>query len=451
MLIFLAGVLLVMIPVIWRRPVVALYVLVGAAVTIEIFPLGFADSLTDQLPFFLNLNNTASLPISITPAEVVMVVALAGWLTGSAARRSLALPAKRILAAYAAFLATVLIAEVHGLASGGDFNISLWELRPQIYGFVLFLLASSLIRERRHLLWLAGIFFAGACVKTGVGYHRYFVTLHGDLGDGEVILAHEDSYFLALFLVATVAAAIWHRRRRVVVPLLLATPFVLIVLLENRRRAAMLALWVAMIVIIVLGVRYESAVRKKVVIAAAIAGILLGGFVSSYWNAQYGIAAQVVRPVHALTGETDERDQNSDLYRDNENANLKLSYQANPVIGMGFGLPMLVVFPLADISKAYPLWQYIPHNTLLWVAMRMGMLGMVTFWALIGVVLLEGLRQIARQDDPLIRGVAAFALTAIVAELVVGYGDLQLENYRNMIFCGSMIGLVGALPRLRTS
>ena len=110
---------------------------------------------------------------------------------------------------------------------------------------------------------------------------------------------------------------------------------------------------------------------------------------------------------------------------------------------------MLVPFPLADISQQYPLWRFIPHNTALWIAMRMGILGMATFWALIGVVVLEGVHVVSRQEDQLLRAAGVFALAAVVAELIVGYGDVQLENYRNMIFLGAMVGLIDALPKVR--
>jgi hypothetical protein len=79
----------------------------------------------------------------------------------------------------------------------------------------------------------------------------------------------------------------------------------------------------------------------------------------------------------------------------------------------------------------------------------MGIVGMAAFWALVAMIILEGIRALSAQEDSLLRGVAAFALAAIAAELVVGYGDVQLENYRNMIFFGVMVGIIDALPRIR--
>jgi len=166
------------------------------------------------------------------------------------------------------------------------------------------------------------------------------------------------------------------------------------------------------------------------------------------WNQQYGLAAQLVRPVHSILGEPDQRDYSSNLYRDNENANLIATYQTDVVVGIGFGLPMMVIYPMADISQSYPFWQYIPHNSLIWVGMRMGLLGMAVFWGLVGTTLIEAISLLRTRADPLIRGIAAFAVAAIVAELVVGFGDLQLENYRNMIFFGAVLGMIEAAGRL---
>lgn len=435
-------------PLVWAKPVRGIYILFAAAVTIEIFPLGFTDSLTDQLPFFLNLNNSGIAGLSITPAEILMVIALISWWANYAANRHENLrPQGRILSAYVVYLVVVLFAEVRGLLSGANLNISLWELRPQVYGFILFLLTASLIRERRQLLTLAGIFLAGTSLKAVLGFNRYVFTLNHDLGSNDSILGHEASYFLLLFLVAVVCILIWYRRRSLVLAVLLMTPIVTFVLFENRRRAGVLALGVALIVVVALGIRFERTVQVRLAIISAVAAVFLVIFFGANWNKQDGLVGQVVRPVHSMF-QPDDRDFSSNLYRQNENANLTYSFNQNRLFGVGFGSPMPIIFPLADISQSYPLWQYIPHNTLLWIGMRMGLIGFAAFFALVGMTILEGVRQVATRDDALLRGIAVFALAAVIAELMVAYGDVQLENYRNMIFTGTLIGLIDAIPQI---
>src|SRR5207247_1434150 len=123
-------------------------------------------------------------------------------------------------------------------------------------------------------------------------------------------------------------------------------------------------------------------------------------------------------------------------------------YRQVPLIGLGFGMPFDIVTPMADISGLYSLWNVIPHNTLLWVPMRMGIPGMVGFWALIGMAVLEACAVMRREQDPLLRAVAVFAVAAIVAELMVAYGDLQLESYRNLVFLGALLGAVARVACL---
>jgi hypothetical protein len=51
-------------------------------------------------------------------------------------------------------------------------------------------------------------------------------------------------------------------------------------------------------------------------------------------------------------------------------------------------------------------------------------------------------------EDALLNAVAAFAIVAIVGEILVGYSDLQLDTYRNLIVFGALLGLLNRLPKL---
>jgi hypothetical protein len=433
-----------------RNPIRGIYLLFAAALLFEIFPLYFPDSLTDNVPFFWNLNayNSAAINgVAISPAEIAMLLALIIWLVSANRSTGQRVPSGRLVVAYTIYILVVLLAEIRGLLSGGDLNISLWELRPQAYGFVMFILAASLIRERSQLLRLAGIFFAAVGLKAFIGLYRYFVTLGGSLGGRESMLSHEESFFLALFLIGVVVALIWYRRWKFLLILIAMSPLVGLALLENRRRVGMLALWVGLVVLALIAVRFESVMRKQLIVVSAVLAVGAGAFVVIYWDHTYGTIGEIVRPIHSQFL-PDQRDAQSDAYRLAENANLMVSFQSSPLVGIGFGRPMAYVFPMADISSVYPLWNFIPHNTILWIGMRMGTVGLIAFWALIGMAILAAARQMHVRTDPLLRGIAAFAIVVIVAELVVAWGDLQLENYRNMMFVGTILGIIDALPRV---
>lgn len=435
-------------PWIIAMPIRGLQVLLVGAIVVEIFPLGFPDSLTDQVPLFENLNNSLGLNgLSATPAELLMCVTLVAALARSDSEVRSRLLKGRLLWPYLLFMIAVFIGEVHGMLNGGDLNKSLWELRPQVYGFIGFVAASLLIRSREDVERLALIVVSAVIVKAAIGDFRYFIVLNHNLGTHETVLGHEDSYFLALVPIAALASLIWTGRTRTFNYLVIASLASLAALLANERRAGIAALGAAVGVVVVFAVRFNVMHRRRVLILALIAAAVALIFLAIFWNTQTGLIGQLVRPVRSQFDPT-YRDYLSDIYRQAENTNLKLSFDTNRILGMGFGMPFLIVLTQADISNIYPLWNYIPHNTLLWVGVRMGLVGCATFWGLIGASLLEVCRALRLQTDRFTLAIVALAGAAIAAELIVAYTDLQLESYRNMIFIGIVLGLINVIPRL---
>ena len=436
-----------------REPVRGLYLLLAATLIFEIFPLNFADSLTDHVPFFLNLNNANSSAgvtgIPISPAEILMLFVIVVWLLAGISRRNLTLASGPVVSAYLVFMLVVVAAEIHGVFGHGDWLKSLWELRPQAYGFVAFLMAANLVKDRRQVRSLAVVMFLAVGLKIGVAFYRYFVTLHGSTAGYEAIMAHEESYFFALFILATIAALIWGRgmSRPMRALLVVGSAASFFAMLLNQRRAAELALIAGVAAIMLLAIRFEDEHRSLWLGVTVLAVVVITTFTVGYWNHTTGLTGDLVRPIRSMFI-PDQRDYLSNIYRVAEDANILANFKTSPLFGIGLGIPMFVIFPMADISYVYPLWNYIPHNTLLWIGMRMGALGWAVFWGLVGIAILQACRQLATRKDPLLNSVAAFAVAAIAAEIIQGYSDLQLDSYRNLIVFGVVLGLLNRLPKL---
>jgi len=445
------GVLLALaiaVPLIWRAPVMGLYILLGAAVTIESGTLGFPDSLTDRVPLFEGLNNSLNLGgISMNPVEILIALVLVRAVSSATPQIRKRLVTGKLFVPYLLFLSTVLFGEVHGLLASGDFNKSLWEIRPQVYGFLAFVVASLLVRSRRDLEMLTLVVLVCVVLKAVIGDVRYFLVMGRQLGAHDGVLGHEDSYFLGLALIGLLAALIWTRRAAGFKLLLFASPLVLAALLVNQRRAGILALAGGLVTLTVLAIRFHPHLQRRIAVFAVIAALLTVGFLAIFWNQQSGIVGQLVRPVRSQF-DPSYRDYLSDLYRQAENANLKLSFDTDRLLGMGFGMPFLTVYTQADISNNYPLWNYIPHNTLLWVGVRMGFVGLVTFWGLFTAAFLEICYLLRGRLDPFLMALVSVAGAALVSELLVAYGDLQLESYRNIIFVGALFGILNVLPTI---
>jgi hypothetical protein len=163
-----------------------------------------------------------------------------------------------------------------------------------------------------------------------------------------------------------------------------------------------------------------------------------------FWN-RTGAIGQPARAVHALLS-PDPRDASSDLYRVQEDANLKYNIARSGVLGMGFGVPIDYALPIVDISNIDPFIVYIPHDGLLYIVMRMGVVGGIAFWSMLAAGILGGCRLLRARD----REVAVFgAITVVllVGYVLEGYKDQGFYLFRVAILVGTFLGLVQAALR----
>jgi O-antigen ligase len=122
--------------------------------------------------------------------------------------------------------------------------------------------------------------------------------------------------------------------------------------------------------------------------------------------------------------------------------NLRYTIQRSPW-GIGFGHPYEMFRPLPDLGFA--LQEYIPHNEVLWVWAKTGTLGFILVMYFFCRLVAEGVWMYRHVSDPFLRVLAAIVPLAIVNQLVASYFELQLTYSRNMIFLGTLIGLLGPI------
>ncbi len=116
---------------------------------------------------------------------------------------------------------------------------------------------------------------------------------------------------------------------------------------------------------------------------AALLGVLPPGLLESDRDTR---ASRRVA-VHSLFS-PNPRDASSDLYRVQEDANLKLNIAEGGPLGKGFGVPINYALPIVDIRDVDPLITWIPHDGLLYIPMRMGVLGAIAFWCVLAAGML---------------------------------------------------------------
>jgi len=441
--------LLLIIPPLIRWPRGAIIFLLAGTTLIDQFSLTIGPTVTGgpsakvlpNIPLFRSLT-TGSF---ITPAEVLLFVLLVTWLMKGAREHDWHVPrsplAKSMLFLY---LLSVVVGAGLGVAHHGQFKEILWELRPWYALAAMYLLTSAFFAGRdivRTLLWTIVL---GSGTKSLEGVWYYFDVARKMTPRPEAILAHEESFFFGLFLLATLALWLFQVRGKLRIVATSLVPLVVIADLGNSRRDAFLLLYVglaALLVISFVGMPERRAMFKKLNAVVAIGAVV---YLGVFWN-DGGTLGQPARAVHSAVA-PDARDQSSDLYRQVENADLEFNIHETRSIGKGFGVKINYIYPITNLTAVDPMLAYIPHDSVLYVWYRLGILGEIAVWTVVGFGILGACR-LAKRGNRETAAFGAVAVCAILCWVLMGYNDLGFTWIRIAMFMGFMLGAVEVMSQ----
>jgi hypothetical protein len=435
---------LLLLPVLlWHHPSAGILLLVGAAVSIEQFGYQVGPrngAATASIPFF----HAVSAGSGLTPCEVFLALLVVIWLLKTVQRRE-RLHHPTILGRQIALLCGLtLVYLMVGLYRHGLFKIALWEIRPFFYLALTYLLAASLLTRTETIHAILWIMVIGSAVKAVYGLIIWY-SIRNVQPRPEAVLAHEESFFFGLFAILTLGLWVFHVRGRLRVVATALLPVVLLADMANSRRAAWAILAFASIVMLVIAyVRRPD--RRKVLRRLALV-LLVGSavYLPAFWNKD-GALAQPARAIRSVVA-PDARDEMSNQYRTVEDANLLLNIQAKHSLGKGFGLPIDYIIGMVDLHSSIRAIAYIPHNGVLYVWMRMGMLGELLLWLVImhGVVAACRLTGHADNETALF---AALVACALVSWVIMGEKDMGFTWFRIVFLMGAFLGAVEARARV---
>lgn len=424
--------------------VIGVYIVAACVVLVETQPLAISI-LTDRLHVYYwpaSLAGRGERPIGL-----LLLFLLALTVYRRLRRHERALEGGPLLLPFGCFLVCVAWGVVHGLSSGGSVRIIVLEVRPFCYLFLSYLLAYNLVTTTRQVRTLLWVIIIGAGVKSLQGMYVYLGVLHGRLEGHREILAHEESFFLAAVIVLFVVFSIHHRDRRQYHTILQLLPFLVIVLIANQRRVAYLELLAGASVVWALAFLHATSRRRRLVKILSVSAPLLLFYVFAFYQDTTFFA----RPARSLVSifypdPMDTKSAESNLYRVIENRNLLATIKQHRLLGRGFGIPFLQPTTLPDISEWNPYYLHIPHNTILWVWMRLGTIGFLALWVLIGALVVRGARLAGRLRDPYLQCIAIFVVAVTLMEILAAYADYQLYCLRNVLYLGLLAGVLTKLP-----
>ena len=441
------GVIWLAIPIVcWRLPAAGVFLMAGGALLIEEYPsIPGLKTITESIPLFKSLAVGVGLAgVAVNPAEILIATVAGTWVLKAVAEGDFSLPRSHVAAGVGLMLLAVLAGEAHGLASGSNVTASLWELRPWLYLACMYVVAAQLIKTPRLVLGVLWTLVIATGLKGLEGTIRWFGSSH-ITSPPEQILGHEEALFMGLFILLT--ASLWlfrikGRLRQVATALL---PLVVFANLANSRRTAYVILGAGVAILIAVAWAREPRRRWMTggIAVALMAAMAL--YLPVFWN-RSGLMAQPANAIRSAVDPT-KRDASSDLYRVIENANLSIDIRAETPLGTGFGKQIATPIHLVDISNIDPFIVYEPHNTILYIWLRLGFPGAIAFWWLIGAATIAACR-LARFPDPLIALVGTFAVVAISAYLIEGWFDQGLVGLRIAIVLGAVLGTMEATRKL---
>ncbi len=427
--------------VLW--PVVGFYVVALCTLLVDQSPL-LIPVLTDRLNIFYwppGLEGLIERPIGFLFIFILLT---------AACRRILShqrpLQGGKLFWPFLCYFLCALGGVAHGLINGGDFKIIVIEIRPFWYMFISYLIAYNLVTCKRQIYLFFWFVILSAGVKALQGLYIYLIFLHGSLAGHREIMSHEESFFFVSLLVLLILFYLHHRYRPQLRIILLILPCVIVALVANQRRADYIALLVGLAAIWLLIFCLKPHARKKLLTLMLICVVLGVSYIVAFANSTGGIGA----PAHAIVSifRPDAQNASSNMYRTIENYDLKYTAKQNPLLGFGFGTKFLQPLRLADIFQRDRNYLYIPHNTVYWIWMRLGLIGFFALWYLFGTAITRAGMIVRSLRDPYLQLAAIYIVGVIFIEIVVAYGDYQFFFFRNVIYIGLLTGILMKLPAL---
>jgi hypothetical protein len=429
---------------VWLCPQSGPIFILMTGLLIEQFPLGLTNGatevgvpITQSIPMFKGLGS-----FHLEPADLLPVVVFIVYMIRSSGDGTRWWPRTQLSLAVAGLIGIVVFAEINGLGNGGDMRESMFECRPFIYFGAAYLLTSVMIRTRSAVQATLWAIVVAEIIKSLQGVEVWVVT-RGWAPEPQNVLGHEEAMFFSLFFFVVAALWLFDLRGRLRTVATSALPLVFFTDLVNDRRAAWLILGFGLIVLVTIGYRALPDRRRglqRVIVASLFVTAL---YLPAYWNHTDGTLGKPADAVRSNFSPS-ARDALSNEYREDEDANLEFNIKQDGVLGAGFGRLIDYALPMPGLVTASDAGiLYVPHNSVLYLLMRLGLVGSTVFWAMLGAAIIAGCR-LGRCPDRLFGAVGAIVVAMIVGWALEGGTDMGFTFPRITIVMGCLMGLLEA-------
>lgn len=438
--------------IIWAsitRPSISLYIFVFVAIAVEQAQLPYAW--TKDIPFHLNLNSQFPTlrSLSINPVELHLLCIIAGVLLRRVVTHEPWVPimAWKSLLLYFCSICFFLL---FGKIRGGATLPALWEVRGIGYLMLLMVLVPQVIRTRdqvRNLIWALALGVTFRALEVSTHFVQAGFTHEGS---AEGFGSHEDAGMFAAMLVF--AITLWFlkvtgTKQRF---FMTAASFLYLLAIAGAGRRSAYPIFIASLAL--LPFMLPGDVQKKVLRFLWKAGVVFLIYLAAGWNirSESILLAPVKSIRQGLAGDDEAQAGerfHSNLFRKVENYDLYVNIVERPLLGTGYGV-------LVDYRMPIPIgWElgfYIPHNQILAVPVKTGLIGLIiflNFYLSVIASVSAGFHRL--REDKYLQAVLVLVGVSVVGHLIFSFFDIILTYYRPNILVGSLFGAASVMLAMK--
>ena len=330
---------------------------------------------------------------------------------------------------------------VYGMARGdADVANSLWQVQRVAYLPLLVFLFHSAFRSPADTVAFGKVIVSAACLKAALAlYIRATVAPPPHEHSLEYATSHADSMLFAIAFCSVLVLVIQRRHGKRIFLAAVVLPLLIAGMVANGRRLAWVELAAGVATVVSLT---PWSPAKRTAVRALVAGSpLLLAYAVLGWSS----GSALFKPVQTLRSVVDSKADPSTLWRDLENYNLFYTLRHNPLLGTGYGHGYVEIISLPDVSNAYALYRFLPHNSILGLWAYGGLFGFTVLWTMIVVGLFLAARSVRHAVTVDDRTAALVAVSIIVIYLIYCYGDLGLGTWTSVFTVAPAFAIAGRL------
>jgi O-antigen ligase len=378
----------------------------------------------------------------LTPLDILVALAIVAVGIDLIAHRRRPTVPRALMVGLAMLVLAMLAGAVTGHAAGVSLRSVALSENVLAYLLLLPLAISNLDIDRRQVSLVLGGAVAVAIVKAGLGV----IEVLGHYGvpvEGSSTLSYYEpaaNWLIMLAMLAVFAAVLG--RARPPVWMLLGAPLLVASLLLSYRRSFWIAAVLGLLLVLLLG---STATGRRLLVpvglAIALAVLLLG---SVHFQAQLPVVkrAESLAPTSLETNA-------EDRYRLDERANVLGEIRRHPITGLGVDVPWEA--SVQPLSVEHEEGRLYVHFAALWYWLKLGILGLVAYVALLLGAAVLAWRVWRTSAEPMLRAFGLASLCGFAGLVVIETtASFTGVDPRFTVLLGAQIGLLALVARPMT-